>query len=37
MTKKYGINQINFDDMSFDNPEEADHYAKLENILWQSP
>ena len=23
--------------MSFYNPEEADHYAKLENIVWQSP
>lgn len=35
--KKYSINQIDWDDMSFDNPAEAAHYVKLNNLYHNSP
>ena len=35
--KKHNINQIDFDDMSYDNAEEAAHWGKLKTISVQTP
>ena len=35
--KKHNINQIDFDDMSYDNAEEAAHWGKLKTISAQTP
>ena len=35
--KKHNINQIDFDDLSYDNAEEAAHWGKLKTISAQTP